>query len=253
MDCVYHPPDPNGVAFVVGRPAPNLHPYVHFATYKSEEQIEKIIARYLSPCSLFPLVFLFFPSTDVSIAVLALGGSFLEIVARVMTIGATSSIHWLGSGYFNLDHWTGGEDSAATGEPDLLGWRTLEVITVVVNGLSAWVDAMEWLFLSAILLLVYRSVASQNTTSAWSMRWATLGLFIGVLSFVDLSFNVLRFQSWGTFSVLALLVTTLTRLVLMPVWLVWLSRILYVVQMATGEKIDEAFGTREGNNDMEMM
>jgi hypothetical protein len=192
------------------------------------------------------------PSTDVSIAVLALGGSFLEIVARVMTIGA---IHWLGSGYFNLDHWTDGEDSAAaTGAPDLLGWRTLEVITVVVNGLSAWVDAMEWLFLSAILLLVYRSVASHNnTTSAWSMRWATLGLFIGALSFVDLSFNVLRFQSWRTFSVLALMLTTLTRLVLMPVWLVWLSRILYVVQLTTGEKIDEASGTREENHDMEMM
>jgi hypothetical protein len=195
------------------------------------------------------------PSTDVSIAVLALGGSFLEIVARVMTIGATSAIHWLGSGYFNLDHWTDGEDSAAaTGAPDLLGWRTLEVITVVVNGLSAWVDAMEWLFLSAILLLVYRSVASHNnTTSAWSMRWATLGLFIGALSFVDLSFNVLRFQSWRTFSVLALMLTTLTRLVLMPVWLVWLSRILYVVQLTTGEKIDEASGTREENHDMEMM
>jgi hypothetical protein len=40
MDCVYDSPDPNGVAFVVGRSAPNLDPYVYYAMYKSEDRIE---------------------------------------------------------------------------------------------------------------------------------------------------------------------------------------------------------------------
>jgi hypothetical protein len=172
-----------------------------------------------------------------------------------MTIGATSAIHWLTSGFFNLEDWTS-ENSG-----DLLGWRTVEVVSVVINGLSVWVDALEWLFLSAILLLVFLSVASHNQreriSSAWSIRWATLGLFIGVLSFVDLSFNVLRFRSWGTFSVLALLVTSVTRLILMPTWLVWLSRILYVVQHqqeTDQEKADESVSVpRGGNTETELM
>jgi hypothetical protein len=173
-----------------------------------------------------------------------------------MTIGATSAIHWLTSGFFNLEDWTS-ENSG-----DLLGWRTIEVVSVVINGLSAWVDALEWLFLSAILLLVFLSVAShhnqrERTSSAWSIRWATLGLFIGVLSFVDLSFNVLRFRSWGTFSVLALLVTSVTRLVLMPTWLVWLSRILYVVQHQQDidqEKADDTASVPRGvGNETELM
>lgn len=57
----------------------------------------------------------------------------MEIVARVMTIGATTAIDWVSSGFFNLDHWTGNESG------DLLGWRTIEVISLVVNGLSSWV------------------------------------------------------------------------------------------------------------------
>lgn len=152
-----------------------------------------------------------------------MAGSFAEIIARVMIVGARSAIHWLTSGFFNLDDW------AQTG--DLMGWRTVEVVNVAVNGLAVWVDSLEWLFLSMILFLVFFSVASKQD-SLWSMRWAILGVVIGVLSFMDFSFSVLRFKSWRTFSTLAFAVTCITRLVLMPIWLVWLSRILYVVQEA---------------------
>ena len=68
-----------------------------------------------------------------------MGGSFAEIIARVMIVGARSAIHWLTSGFFNLDNW------AQTG--DLMGWRTVEVVNVAVNGLAVWVDSLEWLFL----------------------------------------------------------------------------------------------------------
>ena len=52
---------------------------------------------------------------------------------------------------------------------------------------------------------------------------ARIGLLVGILSLFDFSANVLRFESWSTFSKFAVFTSIVNTLVLMPVWLIMLS------------------------------
>ena len=162
----------------------------------------------------------------VTVAVLALGGSITELIARLMFIGATSTGNWLAKD-FNLNYWI--DDETTTQGGDMIGWRTLEMIHMITRGLLLWIDAAEWLFLSAIFTLLYLSVVQQEAP-IFKRNWARLGLLIAALAFVDFASEVLRLKSWMTFSTVAIFISWISRMLLMPTWLLWLGRQLSAVK-----------------------
>lgn len=133
-----------------------------------------------------------------------------------MYVGSSSASEWI-SKDFNLGNWLGGS------EDDDLGWKVLEVVHLVSRGMLLWVNAVEYLFLFVIFALLFISVRSQKN-QIFTTRWAYLGSFLALLSIIDFAAEVLRFESWRTFSRISWLIGILSRLILFPVWLVWLGK-----------------------------
>lgn len=197
--------------------------------------------------------------THVSIAALALGGSITELISRLMTIGTTATSIWLAN-RFNLQNWVeisaqgyvvasegGAQDS--TDNADMIGWRVLEVVHIVNRGLLLWIDAAEWLFLSAIFTLIYLSVV-KSEESKLSRNWARLGLVMAALAFIDFSSDVLRLRSWMTFSTVAIFISVISRLFLMPGWLLWLGMQLPSIKLAAATEAAAFSASMRGVQEM---
>eukprot|EP00977_Amphora_coffeiformis_P020271 scaffold8028_cov165-Amphora_coffeaeformis.AAC.20 len=156
-----------------------------------------------------------------------------------MFIGTTSTSNWLAT-RFNLENWVeienGVTDAAEEGgDPttiggDLIGWRVLEMIHIVSKGLIRWIDTAEWLFLSAIFTLIYLSVV-KSEESFFSRNWARLGLFLGFMAFLDFAGDASRLHSNMTFSKTAVFFEGVSRIFLMPFWLLWLGHQLTFVKL----------------------
>lgn len=87
-----------------------------------------------------------------------------------------------------------------------------------------WIDAFEWIALFCILILLYFSVGTQaKENRTLSMWWARLGLFIAFLTFIDFSADVLRLEEWQFFAEIAIAVSVINSLILLPLWLLILS------------------------------
>lgn len=152
-----------------------------------------------------------------AVVVLVLTGSFAELVGRFMAVGVEDATRNIIAN-FQLDDW----ETAQNGDADGMGWRVLDLgHMVMVRGLLQWIDAFEWLCLFGLLSLLFFSVSSEQRT--FSTRWATLGLCVAVLSVADLAANVARLDSWVLASEVALALTAMNTLVLLPIWLVWLA------------------------------
>jgi hypothetical protein len=151
----------------------------------------------------------------VTIMALALGGAFIEFISRLLLIGTSAAAEWI-SISFNLDNWTGENSN------DKIGWRTLHLSHIVVRGMITWVDAAEWLSLFGITVLLFVSIYRQKER-IFSMPWASVGLAMGLLALVDFAADILRLESWRTFSDIALWATMINRIILLPVWLLWLG------------------------------
>jgi hypothetical protein len=94
----------------------------------------------------------------VSIALLTLCGSLTELVSRLMTIGMYNIGLYLARD-FNLNNWVG--ENANDG----IGWKTLEVTTMLSSGMLLWIDAFEWLVLFAALVSTCNFFFSVGSTS----------------------------------------------------------------------------------------
>jgi hypothetical protein len=151
----------------------------------------------------------------VTVAALALGGSLSEFIARLLIIGTSNAGEWLARD-FNLDNWISENSN------DRIGWRTLQVAHIVVRGMTLWVDAVEWLALFGISVLLFISIHTQKERLL-SLPWASVGLVMGLLALIDFAADILRLESWRTFAEVAFWITMLNRLILLPVWLVWLG------------------------------
>lgn len=136
-------------------------------------------------------------------------------MARLLDIGSQNAAEWLASD-FNLDNWLGQNDN------DQIGWRTLEVARIVVGGIVLWVDAIEWLALFGILVFIHVS-AKSDANKTFSSRWIILGDVIAAFSIVDFVADLLRFDSWRTFSTVSLFFSAVNRLLLLPIWLIVLG------------------------------
>jgi hypothetical protein len=153
-----------------------------------------------------------------SIVVLALGGSFSELLSRLLSLGSANALGWM-AGSFNLDDW-----NVTSTANDEIGWRTLQMIDIAINGLLLWIDAVEYLFLSGILILLFFSIRSTDGYKLFGMRWAYFGMFMACLGIVEFACAILRFENWITFSSLGFIINVLNQLFLFPIWLLWLSR-----------------------------
>lgn len=83
---------------------------------------------------------------------MAIAGSIIELLARLMTVGMTNASEWLARD-FNLDDW----DTQGDGT----GWRVLEMIHIVTRGMTLWIDAFESLALFGIVALIFYSVMAE--------------------------------------------------------------------------------------------
>lgn len=190
----------------------------------------------------------------VAIAALALGGSVTELISRLMFIGTTSTSNWLAT-QFNLENWVeisndateaaeeGGDPTTVGG--DLIGWRVLEMIHIVTKGFIRWIDTAEWFFLSAIFTLIYLSVV-KSEEAAFSRNWARLGLLLGGMAFLNFVADAMRLHTEMTFSKGAIFFSAVSRIFVMPFWMLWLGRQLTFVKL---QPQASALPINDGNND----
>jgi TctA family transporter len=159
----------------------------------------------------------------ITVVVLALGGSFSELLSRLLALGTNNALTWMAS-KFNLDDWDVMTDSTDNGNVvnDMIGWRTLQMIDVAMSGLLLWIDAVEFLFLSGIFIILAFSIRTDN--QLFGMRWAKFGLVLAILGIIDFITAILRFEKWGLFSTVGGLINTFNQLILFPIWLIWLGR-----------------------------
>jgi hypothetical protein len=85
-----------------------------------------------------------------------------------------------------------------------------------------WVDAVEWLALFGISVLLFISIHSQKERLL-SLPSASVGLVMGLLALIDFAADILHLESWRSFSEIAFWITMLKRLIILPVWLLWLG------------------------------
>eukprot|EP00527_Entomoneis_sp_CCMP2396_P006374 CAMPEP_0198154484 /NCGR_PEP_ID=MMETSP1443-20131203/68621_1 /TAXON_ID=186043 /ORGANISM="Entomoneis sp., Strain CCMP2396" /LENGTH=359 /DNA_ID=CAMNT_0043821163 /DNA_START=108 /DNA_END=1188 /DNA_ORIENTATION=- len=189
------------------------------------------------------------------IVVLALTGVNAEFISHVLFIGSFSTMEWLTSDFnlsvwmddtsteedpdnigwrslevygmaasdFNLSVWM---DTSTEEDPDNIGWRSLEVTYMSIRGMLFWIEALEHLFLAVILFLLFLSIQRQDHSNKQklSMAFGGYGLFLSLVCCIDFAFEVLRLRSWMTFAKLAFMVSVIGRIILWPIWLLWLGR-----------------------------
>ena len=161
-------------------------------------------------------------SAQVATVILAVGGAIMELTSLLMYIGTNNAMDWV-SETFNLDLWVDGSTTA-----DGIGWKTLEVIHIAAKGLTVWVGAMEWLFLSIIFALLFISTLS-GSDRLFSIRWAYLGLFMAGTCLLIFMATILESNYWWTSSAVHGIFYTINHVILFPVWLIWLGKQLPVV------------------------
>ena len=176
----------------------------------------------------------------ITIVVLALGGSFSELLSRLLSLGSNNALSWMASS-FNLNDWDVVTNSTDGDLNDMIGWRTLQMIGIATSGLLLWIDAVEYLFLSGILILFAFSIQTDN--QLFGKRWAKFGLIMAALGIIEFAVAILRFENWGVFSTAGALINILNQLILFPVWLVWLGRQL--------PKAEEARNAAKNTNNVE--
>lgn len=159
------------------------------------------------------------------ICILAIAAAVLEFLALVLMVGSATAMNWLSTD-FNLSSWTASKSNAQ----DDIGWRTLEVVSISIQGMVLWVDAIDALFVAAILLCLFVSIRRQVLYSDSSNKRDVLSRGFGVYSFmlsivyiVEFTAEVLRFKSWMTYTKMAFVITFFGRFILWPIWFLWLS------------------------------
>jgi len=154
----------------------------------------------------------------VGIGIFALFGAFTEFISRLMYIGSAGAAGLL-TQQFNLSNWL------SSGSNDDIGWRSLEVAHIVIHGMVTLVDAFEWLAIFIIMILVHVSVRRWRTIDAGTFGgcWNSMGLFIGLLSFLDFIAEILRLDGFRLFGPIVFAYASINRCILLPIWLIQLG------------------------------
>jgi len=163
----------------------------------------------------------------------AILGCTTEILSRLLLFGAWGSASWI-SQSFTLTSWSNSNDA--------IGWKTLEVVFMILNGMINWVDAFEWICLFVIMSLLYYSIGTQlSERRALSLGWGRLGLVIAFLCVLDFAADLLKVTvEWRTFQNMAIISTIINTCILLPLWLLWLSCTIHKVMPSTNDEDDYA-------------
>jgi hypothetical protein len=172
-----------------------------------------------------------------------LGGSFSELLGRLLALGSSNVLGWM-AGSFNLDSWNV-TDTTNTSDVvnDFIGWRALQMIDLVVGGLLLWIDAIEYLFLSGILILLAISIQSSQGSQLFGKRWAYFGIIMAALGIIDFATSILRFDNWGIFSGIGFVINVVNQVFLFPIWLIWLGK-----QLPKAEAMTLTRDTKDDNH-----
>jgi len=152
-----------------------------------------------------------------AIAGFALIGCTTEILSRLLLFGGWGSASWIADS-FVLTGWS----SSGGDNDDTIGWKTLEIIYTIMNGMLLWVDAFEWICLFVIMILIYFSIGTQHNCGL-SLGFGRLGLSIAFFCVLDFASDLFKFEDWRTFQRLTIGSTILNTCILLPLWLLWLS------------------------------
>ena len=170
--------------------------------------------------------------THIAMALLVLGGSFFEAIDTLETIGTQATCNWLAND-FHLD-FTNGD-----------GWRTLEITFLANQGSRLWIDAVDWLFLSGVLALIYSSATKASTE--YPVAWARFGAVIAVFSFLDFVAECGRFAaSFRTFSAVSGVFSAINTIILLPIWMLWFGCLLPGSRTRAFVGLDETTGSSGG-------
>ena len=95
----------------------------------------------------------------------------------------------------------------------------------IILGFLLWIDTLEWAILFQVVLIMFISVRSEaKDEKTFSISWAFLGLFTGILCLFDFASSILRLDNWRRWSFITLILTFGNRLILIPIWLIVLGR-----------------------------
>eukprot|EP01083_Nonionella_stella_P001335 3868_1 len=163
------------------------------------------------------------------VCVLVLTGAICELIVSLILLGIHGTETWIGND-FNLDNWTDDGD-------DMIGWRVLELVHTVLRGMTTWINAFEWISIFGIMTTLFIVVQSERSYShanagaeTFGIKWAILGLVIGILGLFDFVAEILRLQSWRTFASMSFLVRSINMFILVPIYLFILGRQLPVIK-----------------------
>ena len=104
----------------------------------------------------------------------------------------------------------------------------LEITWLTTQGNFVWVDPAVWLMLGVALsgLLFAGAAGAAAGAPPFSPRGARLGLVVAAFCRLEVALECLRWASWGAFMFAAIGLAAFNSLVLLPVWVVWLGKLL---------------------------
>jgi len=166
-------------------------------------------------------------TNHVTIFVLALAGGLCELLSSLMMTGTRSMAAFLCK-RFEMNNWelSGNDDGSGSGTG--IGWRVLEISYMMNRGLTVWVNAFEWICLSAIFTILFIDVITEKgflkeDANSLSRKWAVLGFVIGMLGLAEFISDILRTFNWRFYSLISESITILNLWLLLPVWLIMLG------------------------------
>jgi len=174
----------------------------------------------------------------ISMACLAIAGCTTEFIARLLNIGVWLSSRWI-AGSFELKNWSNGD------EEDYTGFKVLEIVYQVAGGATMWIDSFEYFALFGIFFLNFWSFYSLNADQRHPLTYG-ISLVLAVFCFCDGLFLFMRLMNWGLFTFLASTFTVINRLILIPAWLLIMSRWLPTALQVVAEQQEPSPTPKDG-------
>ena len=111
--------------------------------------------------------------------------------------------------------------------------RLIIVVCCILVGMMLWVDAFEWFCVFGIMTIIFFTVRYErkyDNNFALGKNWSILGFLIGVLGFLEIISDLLRFSNWRVFTEFALVINIINMWLLVPIWLYVLAKQLSVMK-----------------------
>jgi len=154
-----------------------------------------------------------------TIAFLGATTFIVELLVRMLEHGSNLALKWLASD-FNMENWYEIEGLGPR-QQDLMGWKTIEVISRSARGMLRWVDAAEFVFSGLVFFLFFLSTSHPSTPL--SSRWGRFGMFVSFLCIWDVAADVVRSHERQFLVEFVRWISSFNRILFFPTWLIWLG------------------------------